>query len=131
MTLAGHTGFTVKCTYDEEYRSYSAGLLLELEVIRSFLSGKWLDRLDAATAGHHVIDTLWSTRVEVADLIFSLAPSNAALRLALLQKCEHSKSVLKATVKHWHSNVKAGVAAAAGFCPSLPLNALQSYRKSR
>jgi CelD/BcsL family acetyltransferase involved in cellulose biosynthesis len=130
MTLAGRTGFTVKCTYDEEYRSYSPGLLLELEVIRSFLSGKWLDRLDAATAGHHVIDTLWPTRVEVADLIFSLAPSNAALRLALLQRCEHSKSALKAAIKGRHSDFKALVAAAAGFRPSRPLRALQSYRKS-
>jgi hypothetical protein len=36
--FAGGTGFTVKCTYDEAYRSYSAGMLLETEVIRSFVA---------------------------------------------------------------------------------------------
>ena len=36
IAIAGRTGFTIKSCYDEAYRSYSAGLLLEVEVIPQF-----------------------------------------------------------------------------------------------
>lgn len=97
--FAGRTGFTVKCCYDEEFRSFSPGLILELEVIRSFLTEKWADRLDAATAGSHVIDGLWSDRIEVADLVFSLAPRHARARLNALGKILASRRRLKSTAK--------------------------------
>jgi CelD/BcsL family acetyltransferase involved in cellulose biosynthesis len=101
MTLAGHTGFTVKCSYDEAYRSYSAGLLLEIEVIRSFLSENWASRLDSATAGTHVIDGLWPGRIEVADLIFSLSPRYPALRLSALQISDQTRRNIRAGIKRY------------------------------
>ncbi len=85
IVLAGRTGFAVKSSYDESYRSYSPGLLLETEVIRSFLSGNWAGRLDSATSGTHVLESLWPGRIEVADLMFSLSPRNSELRLSALQ----------------------------------------------
>jgi hypothetical protein len=97
--LAGRTGFTVKCCYDEAYRSYSAGLLLEVEVIRSFLTERWAARLDAATAGTHVIDGLWSGRIEVADLIFSLSAMNSEMRVRALKKSQDLARRLKASAK--------------------------------
>jgi CelD/BcsL family acetyltransferase involved in cellulose biosynthesis len=86
--IAGRTGFTVKCCYDEAYRSYSVGLLLEVEVIRSLLTEKWAARLDAATAGTHVIDGLWPGRVEVADFIFSLSSMHSEMRVRALKKTQ-------------------------------------------
>jgi hypothetical protein len=85
MALAGDTGFTVKCAFDEAYRNYSAGLLLEVEVIRSLIAEKWARRLDAATAGPHVVDDLWPGRVIVADLIFSLAHRHSRFRFRLFK----------------------------------------------
>ena len=79
--FSGTTGFTVKGAYDEAYAGYSAGLLLEQEVIRSFLNENWASRLDAATDGSHVIDCLWPEKVEVAELTFSLASRAARQRL--------------------------------------------------
>lgn len=99
IALAGRTGFTVKAAYDESYRSYAAGLLLELEVVRSFLSGNWASKLDGATAGDHVLDGLWSGRNEVADLIFSLSPRFPALRLLALQATVRGKVQGKAGLK--------------------------------
>src|SRR5215207_2979308 len=99
IAFMGRTGFTVKCSYDEAYHSYSAGLLLETEVIRSFLSENWADRLDSATAGPHVIDGLWPQRIEVADLMFSLSPRAAELRLSALQMSEQMQKNLKSTTK--------------------------------
>lgn len=97
--LAGHTGFTVKSTYDEAYRSYAAGLLLEVEVIRSVLSEKWATRLDSGTPGTHVIDGLWPGRLEVADLMFSLSPQMGELRLRTLQRSDAMVRTLKTWAK--------------------------------
>ena len=99
MALAGQTGFTVKCCYDETYRNCSAGLLLELEVIRSFLSGKWINRLDSATAGAHVIDDLWSGRIEVADLAFTFSTRCPELRLSALHLADLFTRKAKASLK--------------------------------
>jgi hypothetical protein len=99
--FSGTTGFTVKCAFDEAYASYSAGLLLEVEVIRSFLTERWASRLDAATNGTHVIDGLWPDRVPVADLVFSLARTAPARRLAAYQWAHSNISQAKATLKRW------------------------------
>jgi len=89
----------VKGTYDEAYQTYSAGLLLEVEIIRSFLTERWAGRLDAATAGAHVLDSLWPGRTEVADLMFTLAPRLAPLRLSALARAVHAKRAAKTAVK--------------------------------
>ncbi|TVR11319.1 MAG: GNAT family N-acetyltransferase [Salinarimonadaceae bacterium] len=95
----GRTGFTVKCCYDEELRSFSPGIVLELEVIRSLLTDKWAKRLDAATAGSHVVDGLWPDRIEVADLVFSLAPRHARARLTALESMLGARRRLKSAAR--------------------------------
>lgn len=100
LTLfAGSTGFAVKCAYDENYRAYSAGLLLEVEVMQSFLSDSWADRLDSGTDGVHVIDDLWPGRMEVADLIFSFATRYPQWRMSTFQRTEQLKQTAKSTAK--------------------------------
>jgi len=99
IVFAGSTGFTVKCAYDETFASYSAGLLLEVEVIRSFLSERWAERLDAATEDAHVIDSLWPGRVEVADLLFSLSSRSPEWRLAALQRTKNLKRTSKRAIQ--------------------------------
>lgn len=68
---SGRTAFTVKCAFDERYRSQGVGLLLEEDVIRSLFAEAWADRLDSATAGTHVIDELWPQSMQIADLLFA------------------------------------------------------------
>jgi CelD/BcsL family acetyltransferase involved in cellulose biosynthesis len=97
--FAGSTGFTVKCAYDEAYSSYCAGLLLEIEMIRSFLSGGWASRLDSATAGSHAIDSLWAGRSEVADLMFSLAPGRPDLNLGAVVAVERMRRLARAAIR--------------------------------
>jgi CelD/BcsL family acetyltransferase involved in cellulose biosynthesis len=99
IVLAGSTGFAVKACYDETYRKYSPGLLLEMEVIRSFLSGNWAKRLDSATLGTHVLDDLWPGRTDVADLMFSLAPHYPALRLSGLKMSVRTTSNIREGLK--------------------------------
>ena len=99
IVMTGNTGFTVKGAYDEAYAKFSAGLLLEVEVLKSFLSDKWASRLDAATAGEHVIDRLWPDRVKVADLVFSLAAHVPALRLKAHLRVLDAKQAVKDRIK--------------------------------
>ncbi len=97
--FSGDTGFTVKGAYDETYRSFSVGLLLEVDVLRSFLNDRWASRLDGATNGAHVVDSLWSSTVEVGDLIFSLASQYAEQRLSLLALFDQAKKTVKRSAK--------------------------------
>jgi hypothetical protein len=99
IAVCGRTGFAVKSTYDEAYRRYGIGVLLELEVIRSFLSESWADRLDSATAGPHVLDTLWSGRIEVANLIFSLSRRHQGFRLGALRLAQHLQANMREGLK--------------------------------
>jgi CelD/BcsL family acetyltransferase involved in cellulose biosynthesis len=92
LTLfSGQTGFTVKCAYDEQYATYSPGLLLELEFLRSVLQEKWATRIDSGTDGAHVIDGLWPGRTEVADLVFSAATSLRGARFSAFLAGESAK----------------------------------------
>ena len=99
VMFAGRVGFTVKCAYDERYRSYSAGLLLELEVVRSFLEEGWADRLDGATAGSHVIDELWPDRIRVADLLLSFTSVQPEFRLATFKGWNDIKREVKEAIR--------------------------------
>jgi CelD/BcsL family acetyltransferase involved in cellulose biosynthesis len=117
VAFAGDTGFTVKCAFDEAYRTYSAGLLLELEVIRSLCAEKWARRLDAATAGAHVVDDLWSGRVVVADLIFSVAGRHPEVRFRLFRFFD----ALERRLREW-AKQKFAAGMRAGFRPAVPAN---------
>lgn len=68
--FTGKTAFTLKCTYDENYRTFSPGLLLEQDIIEDFLKTRWVERLDSATApGGHVVQGLWNNSIRVGSLL--------------------------------------------------------------
>jgi len=46
-----------------------------------------------------VLDSLWPGRTEVADLMFTLAPRLAPLRLSALARAVHAKRAAKTAVK--------------------------------
>ena len=89
--FSGRTGFAVKCAYDERYASYGAGLLLEVEFLRSLLEDKWADRVDSGTDGTHVIDALWLARTEVGDLLFSCSDPAGSQGFAAFVACQRLK----------------------------------------
>jgi Acetyltransferase (GNAT) domain len=66
----GKIAFTLKCTYDEAYRPYSPGLLLEQDIIKDFLETRWAERLDSAiTTTGHVLQALWKDSIRVGDVL--------------------------------------------------------------
>ena len=99
IVFDGDTGFTIKGAYDEALAGYSVGLLLEIEVAKSFLEEKWAKRLDSATAGKHVIDFLWPQRRMVGDLYFSLRPGATAESLKRYERFDNLKRDARTRLK--------------------------------
>lgn len=99
IVLSGGTGYALKSAYDERYRKCSAGLLLELEVVRSFLEGHWAERLDAATDGEHVIDFLWPHRQRIADIAISVSNKPGDGNLARFVAAQQALRSFKRTAK--------------------------------
>jgi hypothetical protein len=99
IVFAGKTGFTVKNAYDEAYSTFGVGLLLELEVLKSFLVERWADRLDAATNGSHVIDGFWPGRMRVADIVFSSATVAPRFRVNAYARSLATRDKVKAALK--------------------------------
>lgn len=73
--MMGRTGFTIKCAFDETYRSEGAGLLLFENGIRHFLDEDWADQLDSATAEGHMIGRLWNSSIKMGDVLLVAGPS--------------------------------------------------------
>ncbi len=66
----GKTAYALKCAYDETYRSFSPGLLLEVAIIEDFFETQWVEYLDSAvTTTNHVIQNLWNSSIRVGDLL--------------------------------------------------------------
>lgn len=97
--FGGDTAFTIKGAYDESLSTFSPGLLLELKILEDFLTHKWAARLDAATAGEHVIDALWPGRRSVGTLSFSFSRYLSNHQLAMLENADLLKTQVKQKVK--------------------------------
>lgn len=67
---AGGTMFTPKCAYDEAYRKYTPGLVLEYFVIEAFYRGNECSEMDSATTvDGHVIQGLWNDEIPMGTVL--------------------------------------------------------------
>ncbi len=71
----GRTMFTPKCAYDEDYRRFSPGLVLEYLVIKAFFENPDIDAMDSATTEcGHLIEGLWNVPVQMGTML--IGPDN-------------------------------------------------------
>lgn len=71
---SGRTVYSPKATYDEAWRSYGPGLLLDYLAIERFYADDRFDAFDAATTvDGHVLDDLWNDRRPMARLVIGPA----------------------------------------------------------
>ncbi len=99
----GRTAFTLKCAYDETYKSHSPGLLLEEDIVRDFLETRWADRLDSATTvAGHAIQSLWNNSTKVGDFLLgadqSMAPGTFGYYVQLEAMRRRCRRILKDVV---------------------------------
>jgi len=93
----GRTGFTIKCAFDETYRTQGAGLLLFENCIRNFLDNDWADRLDSAAAGGHMIEALWNGTIKMGDVLLAAGPTR--LPFSFYSRLEATRRTLRAQAK--------------------------------
>lgn len=83
----GSTLFTLKCAYDENYRKFSPGLVLEYLVVEEFFeSGVFAEMDSSTTMGGHIIQEFWDSDKPMACVI--IGPDN--FQLDLLAKGWHA-----------------------------------------
>lgn len=79
----GSTLFTLKCAYDESYRKFSPGLVLEYLVVEEFFkSGVFAEMDSSTTMDGHIIQEFWDSDKPMACVI--IGPDD--FRLDLLAK---------------------------------------------
>lgn len=79
----GSTLFTLKCAYDENYRKFSPGLVLEYLVVEEFFKSGAFAEMDASTTmDGHIIQEFWDSDKPMASVI--IGPDD--FRLDLLAK---------------------------------------------
>lgn len=67
---ARDTAFTPKCAYDERYRRYSPGLVLDYMIVKAFYEERAMVDMDAATTQEgHVLSNLWNGWKSMGTLI--------------------------------------------------------------
>ncbi len=67
---SGDTIFTPKCAYDESFRKYSPGLVLEYLVVAAFYGSDDCTEMDSSTTvDGHVIQALWNSDAPMGTLV--------------------------------------------------------------
>lgn len=93
---AGITRFTPKCAIDEDYRTFSPGVLLEYLVIEAFYSGQNCALMDSAiTTDSHIVAGFWNDAAPHGDVIVAKSDWQAGAAAALLNGVERAKPLLK------------------------------------
>ncbi len=99
---SGDTLFGWKMAYDEDYRKYSPGAQLMLDLTQNVLADDSIARVDSCTAADHpLINHLWSDRHSVADRMLAVRNGHQTVfdavcaMEALRRSAIHSAKVLR------------------------------------
>ncbi|CAN0483280.1 unnamed protein product, partial [Phaeothamnion confervicola] len=94
----GRTQFSFKIAFDESYRPFSPGVLLELEHIEAFDCNDALDHADScAIPGHPMIGRLWHGRRAIGHLLISTGSRRGTLALGAISALRALKRSLQRT----------------------------------
>jgi CelD/BcsL family acetyltransferase involved in cellulose biosynthesis len=115
------TAFTPKCTYDENYRRFSPGFLLEYFVIGAFYAGDGASEMDACTTSDgHVIAGFWNGAKRIGTLVVGpdtwQTPALALSAEATHAVREHLKTALRRLpLRRWAKSLAAARAPKVGW----------------
>lgn len=100
---AGDEAFQLKIAYDEEWASFSPGVLIEMEYLTHALDVRRLRRVDScARAGHPMIDRIWPARREIVSLAIpfdSAASRTLCAGMERVRRGREARSVNRAEVE--------------------------------
>jgi CelD/BcsL family acetyltransferase involved in cellulose biosynthesis len=96
---AGDTMFTPKCAYDEAYRKYTPGLVLEYFVIEAFYRGGECSEMDSATTvDGHVIQGLWNDEIAMGTVLVGPRGWQTRMSAFVQQSCAAVKKATKGLI---------------------------------
>lgn len=89
----GDTRFTPKCAIDEDYKTYSPGVLLEYKVMEAFFASQSPQQMDSAvTTDAHLVAGLWNASVPHGTIIVGPSGLQCALVAGTLGLREKAKA---------------------------------------
>lgn len=105
LVISGMRGALWKIAYDETFARFSPGSLLVEDITRWMRSESGLSLLDScAHAGHAMIESLWSERIEVSDLIVGIQADRPGLTASIAR--ERLRRSLRGRVKAVYNRLR-------------------------
>jgi hypothetical protein len=93
--------FAAKCAYDEDYRRFSPGLILEYLVIEAFYADERTAAMDACTTTEgHVISGLWNDSVPMGTVIVGPDDWRTRMLATLVSQAHAGRMHLKSALRH-------------------------------
>ena len=113
---ARHTAYTAKVAYDETYRRYSPGFVLEYFVIRAFYDDVTMHDMDAATTEEgHVVAALWNGHKDVGTVFIGPDDWRTRAMAALAGRVHASRQFAKSIIKGRDGRIPATAVKAMGW----------------
>ncbi len=101
--------FTPKCAFDEDWRTYSPGLLLEYFVIKAFHEHQRFAAMDSATTKEgHVIADMWNGSIEMGDLIIRSHSLAGNMLEGMVRTHERARRLAKRVRDEWRGRRRNG-----------------------
>lgn len=100
--LAGGTAFLLKTAYDEDFRAFAPGILLEDAILRDFLDRGFADKLDSASLPGCVLEEMFCDRERIADLVIATDASISQAQLQALVRQERARQAAARRLKGWY-----------------------------
>lgn len=100
--LAGGTAFLLKTAYDEAFRAFAPGILLEDSILRDFLDGGFADKLDSASLPGCVLEEMFADRERIADLVVATDRAISQAALQALVRQERARQAAARRLKGWY-----------------------------
>ena len=98
---ARDVAFAAKCAYDENYRRFSPGLVLEYLVIEAFYADEQTAAMDACTmAEGHVISGFWNDSLPMGTLIVGPDDWRTDTLAAIVEQTHTGRERLKRALRH-------------------------------
>jgi hypothetical protein len=106
--VQGNTLFAFKTAYDPEFRTFSPGILTEVQSVRYFLETAELETAESGTTGDSYIDEYWNDAADIMAVYVPTARWTAGLVLSAVEAAAALKRLLVNAGRWMRSKSQAG-----------------------
>jgi CelD/BcsL family acetyltransferase involved in cellulose biosynthesis len=104
--LAGGRLMTLKCGYDEEFRQFSPGVVLDYLLCEHALQSGAISTIDGCSVPGHVIEKLWPSRMRIGNVVLDISPNPSprffAMRINVLAHLLGARDVVRTLLRRWN-----------------------------